>query len=49
MAGLILIFYHIFKEPLGEAVWYLDDIGGWLFTTGVCLFNLSAVGVVRTI
>lgn len=46
LIGLILIFYHIFKEPHGEVTSATTEALPLLFAFGTFLFNLSAVGVV---
>ncbi|XP_075975714.1 proton-coupled amino acid transporter-like protein acs [Anticarsia gemmatalis] len=47
--GLILVFYHIFKEPQKHLRPLEPYMPAWLFTSGMCLFNLSAVGVILTL
>ncbi|CAB3254242.1 unnamed protein product [Arctia plantaginis] len=49
MSGLLMIFYHIFKEPQRQIIYWEEGVGGWLFTWGMCLFNLSALAVILTL
>ncbi|XP_063830414.1 proton-coupled amino acid transporter-like protein CG1139 isoform X2 [Ostrinia nubilalis] len=50
LVGLILVFYHVFKDPQGDSLTIATSrVLPVLFSFGTCLFNLSAVGVILAI
>ncbi|CAH2984702.1 unnamed protein product [Chilo suppressalis] len=49
LIGLILVFYHIFKDPRKDFTTVVHNAMSLLFAFGIMLFNMSAISVVLTL
>lgn len=49
LIGLILVIYHIFKDPHGRGMTiHIPDFVNLLYAIGLGYFNMSSIGVVST-